>query len=135
MEMKDKLNSEVKHREAYRPFAPSSTIEEAKNFFEDLGDNPFMLKVCDVLPEYKSKLPAITHVDGSARLQTVHKETNPRYHRLITQLGKLTGFPVILNTSFNIMGEPIVESPYDAIRCFFSTGIDCLVIGNFIIKK
>lgn len=133
--MKDKINAEVKHREAYRPFAPSSPIEDANRFFEDLGDNPFMLKVCDVLPESKEKLPAITHVDGSARLQTVHKETNPRYHRLISELGALNQTPVVLNTSFNIMGEPIVESPYHAIRCFFSTGLDSLVIGNYLVQK
>lgn len=133
--MKDKLNAEVKHREAYRPFAPSALMEEQHRFFEDLGENPFMLKVCDVLPGHDKTLPAITHVDGSARLQTVHKETNPRYHELIRQFGELTGIPVLLNTSFNIMGEPIVESPIDAIRCFFSTGIDALIIGSFLLRK
>ena len=133
--MKDKINAEVKHREAYRPFAPSATIEDQSRFFEDMGNNPFMLKVCDVLPEAKRLLPAITHVDGSARLQTVHKETNPRYHGLIRKFGELTGVPVVLNTSFNIMGEPMIESPLHAIRCFFSTGIDSLVIGNYLIRK
>ena len=133
--MKDKINADVKHREAYRPFAPSATIEDQHRFFEDLGDNPFMLKVCDVLPEHKATLPAITHVDGSARLQTVHKETNSRYHGLISKFGERSGVPVVLNTSFNVVGEPIVESPIDAIRCFFSTGIDALIIGDFLIKK
>lgn len=133
--IKDKINAEVKHREAYRPFAPSATIEDAPRFFEDLGDNPFMLKVCAVHEKSKELLPAITHVDGSARLQTVHKDTNPRYHALIAKLGELNDTPVVLNTSFNIMGEPIVESPYDAIRCFFSTGLDSLVIGNYLIRK
>ncbi len=134
-EMKDKINAEVKHREAYRPFAPSATIESMGMFFEDLGDNPFMLKVCDVLADARSKLPAITHVDGSARLQTVDKLINPRYHCLIEKFGELSGVPVVLNTSFNIMGEPIVESPVDAIRCFFSTGLDVLVIGNYVVRK
>ena len=94
-----------------------------------------MLKVCYVKPEAKSLLPAITHVDGSARLQTVRKEVNPRYHELLTRFGELSGVPVLLNTSFNIMGEPIVESPYHAIRCFYSTGLDVLVLGNHVIKK
>jgi carbamoyltransferase len=133
--MKDKINAEVKHREPYRPFAPSAIIENQAEFFEDMGDNPFMLKVCDVLPGKKEVLPAITHVDGSARLQTVHKETNPRYHGLIRKFGVLSGAPVVLNTSFNIMGEPMIESPLHAIRCFFSTGIDTLIIGNYLVRK
>lgn len=133
--MKDKINAEVKHREAYRPFAPSAIAEQAKTFFDIDVEAPFMLKVCMVRDAYKSKLPAITHVDGSARLQTVTSETNPVYHRMISEFGKLSGIPVVLNTSFNIMGEPVVESPLQAIRCFYSTGIDTLVIGNFIVSK
>ena len=134
-EMKDKINADVKHREAYRPFAPSCTVEARKEFFDIDVEAPFMLKVCDVREEMKSKLPAITHVDGSARLQTVRKEVNPRYHELLSKFGKLSGAPVLLNTSFNIMGEPIVESPLQAIRCFFSTGLDLLVLGNYLIRK
>ncbi|MCU7853091.1 MAG: carbamoyltransferase [Candidatus Thiodiazotropha sp. (ex Monitilora ramsayi)] len=133
--MKDKINAEVKHREAYRPFAPSATVEAKDEFFDIEVEAPFMLKVCDVKEDKKELIPAITHVDGSARLQTVKKETNQRYHQLITEFGKLSGIPVLLNTSFNIMGEPIVESPLHAIRCFFSTGLDVLVIDDFIIKK
>ncbi len=133
--MKDKINAEVKHREAYRPFAPSALAERAGEFFDLDVEAPFMLKVCQVRPDQQSKLPAITHVDGSARLQTVREETNPRYHRLISEFGKLSGVPVVLNTSFNIMGEPIVESPVQAIRCFFSTGLDVLVLGDFIVRK
>ena len=94
-----------------------------------------MLKVCDVLPEQRERIPAVTHVDGSARLQTVRRETNALYYDLITALGERTGIPVVLNTSFNIQGEPIVESPRDAIRCFFSTGLDALVIGNCVLSK
>lgn len=133
--MKDKVNAEVKHREAFRPFAPSCPIEDTPRFFEMNVADPFMLKVCDVLPDKRTVLPAITHVDGTARLQTVHRETNPRYHRLLKEFESLTGTPVLLNTSFNIMGEPIVESPIDAIRCFFSTGLDDLVLGNYILGK
>jgi carbamoyltransferase len=133
--MKDKINAEVKHREAYRPFAPSATVEASQEFFDISVEAPFMLKVCQVRPEARDRLPAITHVDGSARLQTVRSETNPRYHRLISEFGALSGVPVVLNTSFNIMGEPIVESPLQAIRCFYSTGIDTLVLGDYIIRK
>lgn len=133
--MKDKINAEVKHREAYRPFAPSVTVEARKEFFDIEVEAPFMLKVCDVKPDKRSVIPAVTHVDGSARVQTVRKEINPRYHDLITRFGELSGVPVVLNTSFNIMGEPIVESPTDAIRCFFSTGLDSLVLGNYVIGK
>ena len=133
--MKDKINAEVKHREAYRPFAPSA-ITEARNDYFDIGvEDPFMLKVCNVLPDKREQLPAITHVDGTARLQTVSRDTNPLYHRLISEFGQRSGVPVVLNTSFNVMGEPIVESPLDAIRCFFSTGLDDLVIGNFVVSK
>lgn len=133
--MKDKINAEVKHREAFRPFAPSALAENASTYFDIDVEAPFMLKVCDVRNEYKDQLPAITHVDGSARLQTVRQETNPRYHQVISEFGKLSGIPVVLNTSFNIMGEPVVESPIQAIRCFFSTGLDILAIGDYIVEK
>lgn len=133
--MKDKINAEVKHREAYRPFAPSVVAERVSEFFDIDVEAPFMLKVCPVKEDKKSDLPAITHVDGSARVQTVRKEINERYHKIISEFGKLSGVPVVLNSSFNVMGEPIVESPYDAVRCFFSTGLDFLVIGNFIVSK
>lgn len=133
--MKDKINAEVKHREAYRPFAPSCTVEEKNKYFDLSVEDPFMLKVCNVKKDSQKTLAAITHVDGTARLQTVSKEINPRYHELLTKFGKLSGVPVLLNTSFNVMGEPIVNSPMNAIRCFFSTGLDILVIGNYVIKK
>lgn len=133
--MKDQVNAEVKHREAFRPFAPSCPIEDTQKYFEQKVADPFMLKVCMVRPEMRDRLPAITHLDGTARLQTVHRETNPRFHKMLKEFEKLSGVPVILNTSFNIMGEPIVESPYDAIRCFFSTGLDALILGNRLITK
>ncbi len=134
-DMKARINSEVKYREAYRPFAPSATVEGACEFFDIDVEAPFMLKVCDVIPEKREILPAVTHVDGSARIQTVRKETNATYHDLIRRLGEKTGVPVVLNTSFNIQGEPVVESPRDAVRCFYSTGLDVLVIGNFVVEK
>lgn len=134
-QMKDKINSEVKFREAYRPFAPSAIVEATRDFFDLEVEAPFMLKVCNVLPEKQSVIPAVTHVDGSARLQTVRRESHPRYYDVIKSLGDKTGVPVVLNTSFNIQGEPVVESPQDAVRCFFSTGLDALAIGNFLITK
>ena len=94
-----------------------------------------MLKVCPVRPEMHDKLPAIPRVDGSARLQAVSKDVNPMYHDLISKFDDKTGVPVLLNTSFNIMGEPIVESPVNAIRCFFYTGLDALALGSYLIKK
>ena len=133
--MKDKVNAEVKHREAYRPFAPSVPVEAKDDFFLTKVETPFMLKVCDVRPEKRSIIPAITHVDGSARLQTVRKDINPLYHSLLTKFGELSKVPVLLNTSFNVMGEPMVESPVDAIRCFYSTGLDALAVGNYLLVK
>jgi carbamoyltransferase len=134
-DMKDKVNAEVKHREAYRPFAPSVPAERKEEFFLSKVEAPFMLKVCDVRPDKRSVVPAITHVDGSARLQTVRKEINPLYHELLTKFGELSKVPVLLNTSFNVMGEPIVESPVDAVRCFYSTGLDALFVGNYLLRK
>ena len=134
-DMKDKINKEVKFREAYRPFAPS-VIEEAQHLFFDLEvEAPFMLKVCNVIKDKQSVIPAVTHVDGSARVQTVKKALHPRYYDVIKKLGDKTGVPVVLNTSFNIQGEPVVESPKDAIKCFFSTGLDALAIGNYYLEK
>ncbi|THD66763.1 carbamoyltransferase [Robertkochia marina] len=134
-QMKDKINAEVKFREAYRPFAPSAIVEAKDEFFDLEVEAPFMLKVCQVRHDKQEIIPAVTHVDGSARLQTVRRELHPRYYDLIKKLGDKTGVPVVLNTSFNIQGEPVVESPQDAIRCFFSTGLDALVIGNYLLFK
>ncbi|HET7776231.1 MAG TPA: carbamoyltransferase C-terminal domain-containing protein, partial [Azospira sp.] len=119
----------------YRPFAPSTPLESKDRFFDIKGSSPFMLKVCDVLPAMQPLIPAITHVDGSARLQTVESRTNPLYHDLLTKFGRLTDVPVLLNTSFNIQGEPIIESPVQALRCFYSTGLDYLVMGSFLLSK
>jgi carbamoyltransferase len=133
--MKDKINAEVKHREAFRPFAPSVTTEAKDKYFDAIGESPFMLKVCPVKPQMRGLLPAITHVDGSARLHTVSKAYNPLLHDLLEKFSAITGVPVLLNTSFNIQGEPIIESPEDAIRCLYSTGLDALAIGNYLITK
>jgi carbamoyltransferase len=135
-ETKDVVNARVKHREPFRPFAPAVTVEAAPEYFETGGaEAPFMLKVFDVVPEKRSVIPAVTHVDGSARVQTVRREANPRYYGIIEEFGKLTGVPVILNTSFNIRGEPIVCTPADAVACFLGTGIDTLFLGDLVATK
>lgn len=134
-DMKDILNSCVKFREGFRPYAPSVLEEDAHVFFESSSPSPYMLLVFDVKKEKRALVPAITHVDGTARVQTVNRATNPLYYSLIEEFKRLTGIPMVLNTSFNIMGEPMVQTPQDALRCFFSTGMDVLVMGNFIIEK
>ena len=134
-DMKDLLNKCVKHREGFRPFAPSCLEEKADAYFEGCGRSPFMLFVFPVKPSMHGKVPAITHVDGTARVQTVSKKRAPRYHALITEFEKLRGVPMVLNTSFNVMGEPIVNTPSDAVRCFYSTGMDALVIGGCVVVK
>ena len=131
-EMKDKLNSKVKFREEFRPFAPSVLEEFSQEYFDLECDSPFMLLVAKVK---KDSIPAVTHIDGTARIQTVSKEQNAKYYRLIQEFFNITGIPVLLNTSFNVKGEPIVETPEEAILCFLDTGIDYLVIGNYLIEK
>ncbi len=134
-EMKDLLNRQVKHRESFRPFAPSVTAEDQGRIFDCDHPAPYMLFVFDILPEWRDKIPAVTHVDGSGRLQTIIKEYNPKYYNLIREFEKHSGVPVVLNTSFNIMGEPIVNTPAEALRCFYSTGIDALALGDYWIEK
>jgi len=134
-EMNAKVNNAVKFREWWRPFAPSFKKEAAGEFLESATDSPFMILTAQVRPEKRSVIPSVTHVDGSARPQTVEKEVNPLYWRLIDEFGKRTGVPVIMNTSFNLRGEAIVHTPTDAIRTFFSSGMDALVIGSFLVEK
>lgn len=149
------LNLKVKFRESFRPFAPSVLSEHLSQWFDITTDSPYMLLVADVTESKKqemtaeqealfgieklnvrrSDIPAVTHVDYSARIQTVHRETNPRYHALISKFNELTGCPVLVNTSFNVRGEPIVESPEDAFRCLMGTELDLLAIGNSILYK
>lgn len=134
-EMKDHLNARVKFRQPFRPFAPIVLAERAGEIFEDERDSPYMLIAKAVRPEWRDRIPAIVHVDGSARVQTVHEEANPRLYRLLKEFDALTGVPVLLNTSFNIKGEPIVETPQDAVECFLGTGIDYLAIHDFLLSK
>ncbi|MEO5587437.1 MAG: carbamoyltransferase [Novosphingobium sp.] len=153
--MQQALNLKVKFRESFRPFAPSVLREKVADWFELDGDSPYMLLVANVRPERRremsadehalfgiaklnvprSDIPAVTHVDYSARIQTVHAETNPRYHALITAFERLTGVGVVVNTSFNVRGEPIVCTPEDAFRCFMGTDLDLLAIGNCVLRK
>jgi carbamoyltransferase len=134
-EMTAKVNNAVKFREWWRPFAPSMKKEAAGEFLESATDSPFMVLTAQVRLDKRSVIPAVTHVDGSARPQTVEKEINPLYWRLIDEFEKRTGVPVVMNTSFNLRGEAIVHTPTDAIRTFFSSGMDALVMGNFLVNK
>lgn len=134
-DMKDILNSRVKFRESFRPFTPSVLAERSREFFEMDVDSPFMLLAVYVKPGKAKLVPAITHVDNTARVQTVTRDVNERYYDLIKAFDKRTGIPMVLETSFNVAGEPIVETPSDAIRCFLSTDIDVLCIDRFILTK
>jgi carbamoyltransferase len=154
-EMQRNLNLKIKYRESFRPFAPSVLAEDAAEFFELDVESPYMLLVADVLQNRRRKMtaeeeqlfgidklnvprsdiPAVTHVDYSARIQTVHKETNPRYHALISSFKARTGCPLVVNTSFNVRGEPIVQTPEDAFRCFMGCEMETLAIGNCILDK
>ena len=154
-EMQTTMNLKIKYRESFRPFAPIILDEEVNNFFEHEGSSPYMLIVADIKKELRkelddkqkqlfgidklkiprSTLPAITHVDYSARLQTVHNDTNPKMHKLLKEFKKVTDCPVLVNTSFNVRGEPIVNTPEDAYRCFMRTEMDYLAIGGFLLNK
>jgi carbamoyltransferase len=153
--MQSMLNLKVKFRESFRPFAPSVLREHVSDWFELDADSPYMLLVADVVERRRkpmtaeqqklfgieklnvprSDIPAVTHVDYSARIQTVHRETNPRYHALLERFHERTGCPVLVNTSFNVRGEPIVCTPEDAFRCFMGTNIEVLVVGNCFLAK
>lgn len=154
-DMQRKLNVKIKYRESFRPFAPSVLAEDCSSYFEHQSASPYMLLVQPVSPErrkplpenypylslkeklyhLRSDMPAITHIDFSARIQTVHAETNPRYYELVREFKNLTGYGVIVNTSFNVRGEPIICTPEDAYRCFMRTEMDYLVVGNFLFDK
>jgi len=153
--MQKALNLRVKYRESFRPFAPSVMREHVADWFELDADSPYMLLVADVAQERRrtmnndeaalfgidklniarSEIPAVTHVDYSARIQTVHRETNPRYHALLSAFKAKTGCPVLVNTSFNVRGEPIACTPEDAFRCFMGSEIEVLVAGDCFLRK
>jgi carbamoyltransferase len=153
--MQSVMNLKIKYRESFRPFAPAVLAEKVSEYFDIDSKSPYMLIVADVLKKHRiemtteqqnlfgieklnvprSSLPAITHVDYSARIQTVHSETNPRFHSLLKKFDQITGCPVLVNTSFNVRGEPIVSTPEDAYRCFMRTEMDFLVIENFLMDK
>ena len=133
-DMKDILNARIKHREPFRPFAPSILLEAVGDYFDQTYPDPFMIKVYNVLTEKRVEIPAVTHVDGTGRLQTVDRETAPLYWQVIKEFENLTGVPVVLNTSFN-ENEPIVCKPEEAIECFLRTKMDALVIGNYLVRK
>jgi carbamoyltransferase len=133
-DMKDILNARIKRREKFRPFAPSVLLENVGDYFDQSYPDPFMIKVYGVKESERSKIPAVTHVDGTGRLQTVSKAQNPRYWRLIRHFGEITGIPIVLNTSFN-ENEPIVCRPEEAVECFERTKMDVLAVGNYLISK
>ena len=134
-DVKDRLNSEVKHREPFRPYAPSVLEERCADYFEPGHPSPFMLQVQRIRPDKASEVPGVVHVDGTVRAQTVSKSALPVFRQTIEAFEGRTGVPMVLNTSFNIQGEPIVCTPRDALRCFFSTGLDALAIGPFLVRK
>jgi carbamoyltransferase len=134
-DMQQILNSKIKFRENFRPFAPAVLSEDADRYFKPPGCSPYMLFVSEVREEYRKKFPAITHVDHSSRIQTVSKQNNPKLHQLLSEFKKVTGYGMMINTSFNIRSEPIVCTPEDAYRCFMKTGLDFLIIGNYLFDK
>ena len=133
--MRDHVNARVKFRQNFRPFAPAVLAEHAREWFEGEHHSPFMLLANGVRPEKREQIAGVVHVDGTARVQTVHRETNPRFHALISAFHRRTGVPVVLNTSFNVRGEPIVETPGDAVRSFLTTKLDALVLHDWIVEK
>jgi carbamoyltransferase len=153
--MQSALNLKIKYRESFRPFAPAVLREDLSDWFELDVESPYMLLVADVVQRRRramtaeqqalfgidklnvprSEIPAVTHVDYSARIQTVHAETNPRFHALLSAFKRNTGCPVLVNTSFNVRGEPIVRTPEEAFRCFMGTELDVLLVGNLYLHK
>ena len=132
--MKDILNIKIKRRESFRPFAPSVLDNSVSEWFEQSDDVPFMMQVYQIIREKRQKIPAVTHIDGSGRLQTVNEKTNPRYFSLISEFKNLTGIPMVLNTSFN-ENEPIVCKPEEALETFLRTKMDLLVLGDWMVKR
>jgi carbamoyltransferase len=136
-EMRDRINAMVKMREAFRPFAPAVTLEQVDRWFEVAPGTelPYMITTVDVRPEHRPALPAITHVNGSARVQTVSSKDNAEFHALLKAVGEVTGREMVLNTSFNVKGQPIVNTPHEAIATFLGTGIEFLFLENIIVRR
>jgi carbamoyltransferase len=132
--MRDTINTKIKRRESFRPFAPSVLKEDVATYFEQTVDSPFMMHVVKIRPEWRERLPAVTHVDGTGRLQTVEQDNNPLYHRLITAFRRRTGIGLVLNTSFN-ENEPVVDTPEQAFDCFRRTDMDALCLGRYVLVK
>lgn len=132
--MKDIINAKIKRRESFRPFAPTVLKPAVGTYFEQDVFSPFMMHVVKVRPEWQDRLPAITHVDGTGRLQSIERTTNPMYYDLIESFGRLSGVPIVLNTSFN-ENEPIVDTPEQAKNCFERTGLDALCLGQYVLVK
>jgi carbamoyltransferase len=135
VEARDRVNAAIKFREYWRPFCPSLAEESAERFLERPATAPYMVLAFRATREAAEKVPGVVHVDDTLRVQTVDRQSNPRYHGLLRSFEQKTGVPVVLNTSFNIKGEPIVCSPRDALRTFWTTGLDALVIGSFVVEK
>lgn len=133
--MKDLINYKVKHREGFRPFAPAVLWEHQTEYFNLHIPSPYMLMVAEIYPDKQHLIPAVTHVDGTGRLQTVLESLTPEFHKLITTFYNMSKIPMILNTSFNVQGEPIVETPEDALRCFVNTSLDEVYLHNYCIQK
>ncbi len=133
--VKDKINQMIKYRESFRPFAPAVLEEKAKEYFKDPSKTPFMEKIFLIKKNKIKIIPGVAHVDDTGRIQTVSKKQNKKFYNLIKEFEKITKVPIVLNTSFNIKGDPIVCKPIDAIRTFFSSGLDCLYLENFYIQK
>jgi carbamoyltransferase len=134
--MKNKVNKKIKYREEFRPFAPSILNDRCSSYFNTHDmDSPHMCFTFSAKPERAADMGAVVHIDGTSRIQTVERSDNPLYHEMISAFDKLTGLPVVLNTSFNLKGQPIVDSPRDSLMTFYGCGLDALVIGNFLLEK
>jgi carbamoyltransferase len=133
--MKDRINANVKFREEFRPFAPSILHEHGDEYFVDYQESPYMERTLTFHHAVRQKVPAVVHVDGTGRLQTVKQSWNPRYYGLIRAFHEITGIPLVLNTSYNVMGKPISHSVEDVIAVFATSGLDALVIGDYFIEK
>jgi carbamoyltransferase len=133
--MKERINATIKFREDFRPFAPAVLEEKVEEYFVGGVPSPFMTLTFDVQEKQKHRIASITHIDGTARIQTVSAATNPRFHRLISEVGRITGIPMVINTSFNVKGQPIVTTPRDAISTFYMTGMDHLILGDQVLSK